>query len=125
MFINTSVDEAFSVFYDILFAVIKDYIPLVTTKSFKYPVWYTGELISLIRDKEKCHKDFIRNGRNKLSQSYAKFSSLRSEVKLLQKDLHAGYVIDIGNSMKNNPKRFWGYVKSVKASKKLPSVMKN
>ena len=124
LFMNASVDEAFSLFYDLLFATIKDYIPLVKTKGFKFPSWYTGELISLIRDKEKYHKDFIKNGRNKESHYYVNFSLLRSQIKVMQKELHAEFVINIGNSMKNNPKRFWGYVKSVKASGNLPNVMK-
>ena len=53
LFTNSSVDDVFYLFYDLIFAVIKDYIPLIKTKGFKYPPWYTGELISLIRKKEK------------------------------------------------------------------------
>ena len=119
-----TVNDALSYFYDIIFAVIADSVPIVKLKSsHKFPSWYNSELISLIKDKEHARKLFIRAGRDKNSDAYRSFSSLRADVKALQKACHADFVRNVSEDIKANPKRFWTYVKSLKSSSSLPKVM--
>ncbi|MEL7308158.1 MAG: reverse transcriptase family protein, partial [Pseudomonadota bacterium] len=120
---SVSASEALSNFYDIIFAVLSDCVPIVRIRDAKFPYWYTKELINLIKEKEVARRKFIKTGRNKESNDFKVFCSLRSDVKAMQKACHSNYLQQIGTNIKENPKRFWSFVKSQKSSKSLPSVI--
>lgn len=117
------VNVALSNFYDIIFAILTDCVPLVKFKYSKFPCWYSKELISVIKEKERVRKLFVKTGRAKDSEEYKKFCALRCEVKTMQKYCHASYVKHVSQDIKNNPKRFWSYVKSQKKSSTIPNVV--
>ena len=119
----SSVNEALSHFYDIIFAVIKDSVPVVTINTHKFPHWYSRTLINTIREKEHAHKRYTKHGRDTNSEAYRTFSRLRTEVKSMQKLCYMEFVQDVGENIKHNPKRFWSFVKSQKSSRILPKVM--
>ena len=118
-----TVNDALSHFYDIIYAVIIDCVPMVTINTKKFPFWYDRELITMVKEKEKYRKMYINNGRNILSNAYSKFCSLRKDVKYKQRHRFLEYTGEIGNEMKTNPKKFWTHVKSLKLSMSLPPVM--
>ncbi|MEL7308087.1 MAG: hypothetical protein AAGK05_09620, partial [Pseudomonadota bacterium] len=118
-----TVNDALSYFYDIIFAIIADCVPLVKYNAKKFPHWYNSDLIALIKEKEAARKTFISCGRDKSSNAFKTFCALRADVKKLQKKCHTDYVHDVGNDMKKNPKRFWSYVNSQKKSGSLPKIM--
>ena len=122
-FDNFSVHEAFSHFYDILYAVLKDNVPVIDIKPNDYPIWYSHELIRLIKSRDKVREKFVKHGRDKNSVFYHDFSSLRAEVKRKQKTCYKEYLTDLASQMQINPKRFWGYANSTSKSGKMPTVM--
>ena len=83
-----SVNSTLEHFYDLVFAVIRDSVPQVRFNAAKYPPWYNPELISLVREKEAAHRQYIRNGYHKVSAEYEKIWKLRTEFKKLQKECH-------------------------------------
>ena len=117
-----SVNDALSYFYDIIFAVIVHCVPTVKFNASKFPHWYNSELIAVIKEKERARKDYLASGRDRGSEAFTNFCALRADVKKLQKKCHADYVIQVSEDIKNNPKRFWSYVKSQKCSNSLPQV---
>ena len=68
-------------FYNILYSTIKQFVP---TKKYvnSYPIWYTSELIKLIKAKSKAHSKYKRFNTNIY---YNEFSLLRKRVKALNK----------------------------------------
>ena len=116
-------DDAMGYFYDMISAVIADSIPTVKARSREFPYWYDGELISLVLEKERLSAEFKRNGRNKHSTEYTRFSELRRDIKRKQKARHKEYIEDLGEEIKSNPKRFWSYLKNIKVTKTLPNKM--
>ena len=117
----STVDEAFDEFYDVLHAVIRDNVPQVNIKVHKYPSWYNHELITLIKQKFKWRKKFVKGGRDVLSFAYKQFSKLRAEVKQMQKHLYTEYISSVCHDIKENPKRFWSFTKSKRSSSSIPS----
>ena len=115
--------DALSYFYDIILAVIADSIPTVKARSRDFPYWYDGELISLVLEKERLSQKFKRTGCNKNSTEYARFSELRRDIKRKQRTRHKEYIVDLGDEIKSNPKRFWSYMKNIKVTKSLPNKM--
>ena len=83
-------------------------------KDSRFPYWYSKELISIIKEKERARKCFVKAGRKRDSHEFKVFSSLRSDVKAMQKACHSNYVKQVGENISENPKRFWSYVKSQK-----------
>ena len=108
---------------DIVFAVIADAVPKVKICSKTFPVWYDAELISLVNEKERTHRQYVKTGRDKLSPHYARFCYLRTDIKRKQKVRYTQYKKDVSSQIKSNPKRFWSYVKSLRSSNSIPNVM--
>ena len=120
-----SINKAFEYFYDILYAIIKDNIPVVNIKSRRYPHWYDTEIIIMLKEKEKYRKKFIKQGRNKTSFAYQQYSIQRANVKKMQRELYAHYLNKLGSEMKINPKRFWSFVKQKRSNGSLPKEMQH
>ena len=67
---STSVNDMLSYFNDVIFAVIKDFIPVVHINCRKYPHWYDKGIIALITEKFKCRQQFVKSGRDKTSEAH-------------------------------------------------------
>lgn len=119
----TNVNSAIESLYNVIFAVLNECVPKVKFNRRRYPYWYSAELIALIKEKERMRRRYRATGGDKTSEEFLKFRRLRSEVKMFQKQCHADYVQRVGNEIKCNPKRFWSYVKSLKADKQIPNVI--
>ena len=120
---SASVDESFDNFYDIIYAVMNEYVPKITIRNRKYPQWYDHDIISMINEKFKWRKKFISLGRNTLSTAFANFSKLRAEVKKKQQALYSEYIDSISNEIKLNSKRFWTFVKYKRSFSSVPKQM--
>ena len=119
----TNINDAVSYFYDIVFAIMKDYVPVQRISHKRFPYWFDPELISLVKSKAKTHRDYINTNRDKTSAAYLKFCDLRKQVKALQKSKYLEYIDNIGEEIKTNSKRFWTFVKYLKGISSLPQVM--
>lgn len=52
--LNTNnVEEAVEIFYNIVFDIIKKHAPPVSSRSARYPVWFTSSLIHIAKNKQK------------------------------------------------------------------------
>ena len=59
-----SISDALSHVYilDIIFCVMKDVIPQIKIRTQKYPYWYDKHLISLLREKERHRRSYVKCG---------------------------------------------------------------
>ena len=119
----STVNDALVYFYDIVHAAMRDCIPTVRINSKKFPYWYDKDLITLVKEKEKYRNIFVKNGRNTSSEAFSHMCDLRKDIKYKQRHRLVEYAREIGSEMKTNSKRFWTYVKSLKLTKSIPSVM--
>ena len=118
-----SVDDAYDHFYDVLYAVIKQCIPTFNIKNGRFPPWYSKELKSLVKSKERARRKYLKSERNALSDLYLTFSRLRKEIKRLQKVDWSAHINNVENSIIRNPKKFWSHVKSLKSGRSIPAIM--
>lgn len=63
----SSVDDMVEKFYSILWMVIEKFVPLSNSNKRNYPVWYTKNLIGLIKEEDKYRQRF-RRFRNPLDE---------------------------------------------------------
>ena len=111
-----------STFYNILFTGIEKYIPKKTIKycSSSFPKWFNKELIDLCRDKKVAHSTYIKSGKY---ADYLHFKALRSRCKDLSARLYNLYLVNVNNSITDNPKYFWKFVNDRKKSRGIPNEM--
>lgn len=118
---NLEVDEAVEKLYRIINKIISVHVPQhKKSKQAGFPVWFSKELIALIRSKNKLRKRFKRYGS---VLDYIQFSRLRKEVKLMSKQCYKSYIQSTEENIKLDPKIFWSFVKSNQSNQGIPSVM--
>lgn len=101
-------------FYNVIYNFIDDCslkVHTFCTNNTKYPIWFNKQLISKIKEKERCRKK-LRKQKHQLTSNNEKYVSLRYEVKKSIKECHAKYIVDISNSIQDNSSAFWNYIKS-------------
>lgn len=115
------VNEGLSFIYDLIFSSVRESVPVIKLRKRRFPVWYDSELISLVREKELARKEYTRHGKIRYSDSYLIFSTLRKELKNLQKAKYADYISKVENSVKSNSKPFWSFIKNKRKLSSLPA----
>lgn len=121
---DLDVDSAVDRFYSVLQPFI-DSIPKTVFPSRDYPIYYSHELISLIKRKDflrlkiKSEKDAVVKANLKVE-----FNELRKSVKVSIKSCFGEYVEDCEQKLKSNTKCFFAFTKSLKKTNSLPSSMK-
>lgn len=113
-----SVDDALRVFYRKVNEIFVECVPLATQVGRSFPVWYNREIIKLIKNKETYFRKYKRY---KLIYWHNKFKKVRALVKKEIKNAYNRYMSKVSNSMLENPKYFWTYVKSQKRESSFPS----
>lgn len=111
------VNEATERFYDIINDIIATHVPRCTTRR-RYPVWYTFELINVIRKKCKAH---FKWKRTKNQDHYSEFSTLRNAAKNMIKICHFNFLYNLQLNITRNIKSFWAYTKSKRKTNSYPS----
>jgi hypothetical protein len=107
------VEEMVSIFYDKLNSIVSLNVPKNKTNKSSYPVWFTGELIKLLREKNKL-RQIARRYRN--PRDRYEFDILRKRCDVLMRNCFRDYICIIECSIKKNPRVFWSYIKSKKNS---------
>lgn len=116
------VNDMVETFYRKTENVINKLVPLKANRKGQYPVWYTKDLIKLIKRKEKLHRK-VKKFRNPLDEFEFKLS--RARCHQLIDESYAIYMKTIEESIsKNNMKSFWSFIKSKRQDKgSIPGEM--
>lgn len=115
-----TVDEAVTFFYN-KFVLLRDlYVPSKRITNKSYPNWYSAALIKLLNEKHRYFKKFKRYGKRSDEES---FKLLRDRAKNLENTCYRKYIKLVEDSIQNNPKQFWSYIKSKKKSSSLPCCL--
>ena len=99
-------------------AVISHHVLIVELKS-KFPPWYDGCVRDLLRENEKS----FRRNRAVPSENKARFSAARADFKSQATVKYREYLFGSFVSFKDNPKRYWSFVKSAKSSAQVSPVL--
>lgn len=117
---HDDVNVAVNKFYLLINGLIQKYVPLSTPRSDQFPIWFSKELIGLIREKEYYGK-LMKHSNNIIYKQL--FSKKRHEIKIIKKRNYFSYINNIEKNVVNNPKCFFSYTKSLKQSNRLPNSM--
>ena len=104
------VEDAVTLFYDLLSAAVSDHIPLVQLKR-RQPPWFDRALHGALREKEAAHR---RMKRNRTAETIELFREKRRDFKRLSSARFYEYLKGLTDDLKTNPKRLWTFLKSIK-----------
>lgn len=116
------VDDAVDRFYCIVKSIIENMVPK-RKRKFRFPFWYSRELIEQIRMKERARKKWKKSNMSNIAAQNV-YLELRAKSKRLIKTAHDDYVTVLENNLHKNVKLFWAYTKSRKQSNTYPSQLK-
>ncbi|PZC84048.1 hypothetical protein B5X24_HaOG206394 [Helicoverpa armigera] len=121
------IDLALNFFYKNVEEVFDSCVPLKkkqlkNNNRYKYPVWYTSDIISSIQLKYNLHK---RYKASKSVTDYEAFSLCRARVKTETKLAHDRYRDRVQNHLAKDPKAFWNYVRSKKGTSNKYKLVKD
>lgn len=80
-----------------------------TNRRNKNGIQLSRKLQCKLRRKERLWRKYRKNGEQDI---YEQYKRVRNQVRRLSRDTMKKYEEDIAKSAKDNPKRFWSYVKS-------------
>lgn len=119
----TTVDNTCNAFYDIIYSVFDQCVPLHTSRRSKrcYPPWFTGTIIRNLRNKFSAHKKYKRY---KTCFYYDQFKHYRALCKTLIENAYKDYVADMQDKLFQDSTKFWSYVNGKRNRTRIPGSMK-
>lgn len=118
---SLSADSAVTRFYEILYRIIKDRIPLKPSTSSKFPVWFSPALIHIYKNKNTAWTNWKRY---RSVSDYEQFSLFRRRFKTESRDCYRKYIDSVEDGLRNNSKYFWKYIRHRQVNTRIPDVMK-
>lgn len=109
-----TVNDMLTVFYDHIHKLIIEHVPKTKRRSRNYPIWFTRELIGLLREKFKYRNKLRKFNNNPLDQIAFDLARKRSEI--LMTTCYKNYILGLEHNLRSNPKLFWSYTKNKKKS---------
>lgn len=104
-----------------IYKVIIETVPEKKTRgNHKYPIWFTREIISTIRAKERVRKRLKKVNHPDLR---LKYHTLRANSKKAIRNAYKQYVRDTECQIATNPQYFWKHINSKRESKIDANVM--
>ncbi|XP_063913303.1 uncharacterized protein LOC135129962 [Zophobas morio] len=111
-------NDACGYFYEQLYSILDRHVPLVKSKKYKYPNWYSEELRGMLKLKRKLFRKYKRSH---CDSWYHEFSSVRRTVKTLICRDFKDYINRVQSSLLSDPKFFWSFVKEKKGRTSIPN----
>lgn len=119
---SKSLEENTEKFYNIINNIITELVPKKQLNKNKYPIWYSKNLIRILKEKEKCRVK-MKKFQNKLDEF--EYNLLKKRTNLLIHKCYTSYIINVQNNVIKNPKYFWSYIKAKSHNKShIPQCMK-
>ena len=116
---NMDVDSAVEVFYDFVFAAVNDHIPMLELRQ-KFPPWFGRNVRVLLREKEQAHK---RKKADPSAANIEEHARARAEFKREAAASYRDYLMGLVRDFKDNPKRYWTFIKSLKSGGHVSPVL--
>ena len=116
---SMDVDSAVGLFYDVVFAAINDYVPMIEIRQ-NFPPWFSRTVRNLLREKEQAYK---RKKTDPSAANVEEHARARSQFKRAAGASYRDYLLGLVGKFKENPKRFWSFIKSLKSSGHVSPVL--
>jgi hypothetical protein len=114
------VNVAVGLFYEKLYDMFRQFVPLNRANSSHYPVWYTTDIIRKLKHKFKVFKKYKKT---KSRSTLIEFRTLRRDLKISINAAYHEYISTVEQQLTHDPRCFWSFVNHKRKSSTIPSVM--
>ena len=109
---SRDLESNWTFFKNTLLNAVDKHVPSKMSPTKVSLPWITKSLKRHMRKRDRLYKKAKRSGNNKCTPTWKNYRSQRNKVVQLLKSAHNSYLDNvIGESLQDNPKRFWSYVK--------------
>ena len=112
-----NINDAVTLFTDLITAVVKDFVPRKRPRSHKFPPWFDPQIRFVLRNKmrawllwKQCPSD----------RTYRSFSNIRRYSKYLIGLKCTNYIKNLSSSFVSEPNSFWLLINSRRQQPRIP-----
>ena len=106
---NNSVDTNWDTIRNSLCEIVDKHVPSKLSKGKQNLPWISADIKRKMRKRDKL---FSLTRKTNKSSAWKAYKQYRNQVTKIVRNSHQGYINDvIGNSLAQNPKSFWSYIK--------------
>ena len=116
---NMHVDSAVDLFYDFVFAAVSDNIPMLERRQ-KLPPWFSRTVRDLLREKDRAHQ---RKKAEPSAANIEEHARARADFKREATASYRDYLTGLVRDFRDNPERYWTFIKSLKSSGHVSPVL--
>ena len=110
---NHPAESNWQSFKSAITAAAEKHIPQKIVRSFRKTPWFTRNLRRMMKKKQRLYNHSKKSGS---TVAWFKFKSYRKKTKTEVNKTRNNYVSNLlNNNMKNNLKKFWKYIREIKA----------
>ncbi|KAJ8716725.1 hypothetical protein PYW07_003352 [Mythimna separata] len=117
---SNSTDECIDAFYNCLYGIIKNRIPLSTPPNSHFPVWFSKPLIHIFKYKKKAWSKW-KKYRN--ISDYEVFSLYRARFKDECHKCFQKYINSVEDGISKDVTHFWVYIANRQGKSGIPTCM--
>lgn len=121
-FVTEDIDASLSNWCDLFLSIVHNHIPKCSSRNVYDHPWIDEELLALIKKKNTQRKKLLRT---KHPAVLEKFKLLRRQTKKLISKKKRDHANKLRESMFENPKRFWSFLKSSTKTNQTPNFIRN
>lgn len=113
-------EKSIDIFYDVIYGIIKNHVPLSKAKKLNFPSWFSTSLIHICKYKKKT---WIKWKKYRNISDYELFSLYRARFTSECNKCYHKYVQNVEDSIPKNTKYFWTYISNRRNKSAIPSTM--
>ena len=103
-----------------LLDIVNNHVPKTKARDSDSPPWIDSDVKHLLKKKETARR---RAASSHNTSDRAKYVELRRASKRLIETKHREYMETLGQSIQDNPKRFWGHFRAMSKTNSVPSTV--
>ena len=117
---SIDVNVAWSKWHSTIMDIMNKCIPKVCVKELQSAPWFDNE----VKHSRNLKLTALRKAkRTNVSSDWRKYKTLRNKHNILLGEKHDAFIVNLGSSVKQNPKRFWSFVKSKTCNRSVPNII--
>jgi Reverse transcriptase (RNA-dependent DNA polymerase). len=109
-------------FYDMLYDILDNNVPLRTPSKLKYPAWYTAEILAALKSKFQSHSRYKKYHKD---EDLSMFKHYRTLSKNLINSAFKNFISVAESNITDHPEYLWNFLRCKTRCTRIPGRMTN
>ena len=121
-FVPGDIDTSLSNWCDLFLSAVKDHVPICKARNVHDHPWIDSGRLTMIKQKNKQRMKARKTGN---PDDFQRYKDLRRNTKRLMAQKRKDSAHKIRDSLRDNPKRFWSFVKTSSTLRTNPIILRD